>query len=311
MATGGEYLPLGCYGKAPAEYDFVERGASFPTSRAFKEWVAEGRSLIAGAAEGREKVAVQEKMAHRFLFGLPGSTELLAGVIRPSADRDHKRSFPLAVFVHFPRRSYGGHFALLPLALSSVWEALDDAWAALTSALTGEGFRECLDSFQIPAPPRVPEARAKYDAALREQAAPALGGTDAALVAWLEEQIPLLVARARRGDGDEQPVPLPVSVDLGGACRDAAFWIDILGRQFFLRRVEPTVFIQEGHHLRTRSAFLFFGPPRPATYKLLMFEEGAGRAPLLQPAVAGGAESATPAPPAVTFADLLARRFRS
>ena len=74
---------------------------------ALKRWVEKGR-----------QVAGSEDTSHlRFLFGVHGLPDLVAGVIRPSQDGSHPpRSYPFAVLTRFPRRAYGRHYAFLPAA---------------------------------------------------------------------------------------------------------------------------------------------------------------------------------------------------
>jgi type VI secretion system ImpM family protein len=118
--------PMACFGKLPFWREYLTGGAVHPTSRALRDWLHRGKEAL-GLENGEEGVKDEVFNARlRVLIGLPGSKELLAGVIRPSNDAGG-RHFPFAVFTHFPRKLYGKHYSLLPLALVPVREALGDA----------------------------------------------------------------------------------------------------------------------------------------------------------------------------------------
>src|SRR5262249_34792275 len=102
--TTGHYLPLGCYGKLPFWPEFLSEGVKITTASAFKQWLHDGKQgaslsdpglpVPAGSIPGAARAPAvsrsetsRETAWQRFLFGVPGSLELMAGVVRPSTDQ--------------------------------------------------------------------------------------------------------------------------------------------------------------------------------------------------------------------------------
>lgn len=266
------YLPLGCYGKLPFWPEYLEHRAGLPTGQVFRRWLHEGR-MEAGLDTATEEAAgrVRETLSRRFLLAAPRSMELQAGVIRPSTDRGALRGFPFATFVHLSRRPWARSFALLPLALAPVWEALEDAWDNLAACSDPAAFETVRESFRIPAPEPPRRVRAEYEAALREDAA-GLGGPDGGVTLdALRAELPPLVARIRQaGEEDSVAAELPVSRDLREACFDAAFWIDLMDRQFWWHRAEPMVFLDAAPGAADRRVIFVIGSLRPGLYPVVM-----------------------------------------
>jgi type VI secretion system ImpM family protein len=308
--AAGRYLPVACFGKLPFWPEFLEVGVTEPTARHLKRWLHRGREYAGGLQADDENAPDLPIKAHnRCLIELSGAGELLAGVVRPSTDRGG-RHFPFAVFTHFPRRIYGKHYALLTLALAPVWDALEDAWELIRPANSEEEFRERLDAVEVPHPANREETRAVHRRMVRESADRLFGredGTDAGLLA---ERMPDVLLRLRKlGASDGLGLGLPVSDDLEEACFDAGWWIDLLNRQFRLRRFEPSVFIDGRPGLPNRLAVLKFGPLGAKDYPAIMGLDVA-EDPLLR-LVHGGSPAAGPtsAPVGVSFEDLLARKL--
>lgn len=306
------YLPLGCFGKLPCYGDFLEGNLMYPTSRALKEWVLEGREAVGLESQVVETARPKETSRRRFLYGLPGSMELVAGVIRPSADQGGRRSFPFMVFAHFPRRQYGRYYGLLPLALAPVWDALDDAWDSLANVATKAAFQEVVASTLIPPPAAVGEVRTSYEGLQQEPAEKTLSRHDSSLDALLRN-LPDLFRELRKGsNGEGLRLELPASADPAGACFEASFWIDLLNRQFMWRRFEPGVFLTEGGAEKNAQVLFVFGILHARDYPMLLGCEGA-EATVVRPARSqqphGSHLESRDA--RMTYAEILAHRFPS
>jgi type VI secretion system ImpM family protein len=308
-----DYLPLGCYGKLPCYGDFLQGRLFQPSSQAVKSWLYEGRAAVElGDDEEGTGVKPQETARRRFLYGLPGSAELMAGVIRPSSDQGERRQFPFMVFTHFPRRAYGKHYALLPLALARVWDALDDAWDSLANVATKEAFEEVLGATLIPYPEPVAGIRGSYEA-MQLESASGMFDHDGAPLEELLGNLPEVFGQLKQGKGGEGVrVELPVSGDRAAACFDAAFWIDLMNRQFFMRRFEPAVFLPDSPTQKGNRMLMVFGILSPTDYALIMGCEGVP-ARIVQPAGPARVDEAPSVATenGLTYKDLLARRFHA
>jgi type VI secretion system ImpM family protein len=307
-----QYLPLGCFGKLPCYGDFLEGNLLSPTSRALKEWVLEGREAVGLGSQVVETARPKETARRRFLCGLPGSVELVAGVIRPSTDQGGRRSFPFMVFAQFPRRQYGKHYWLLPLALSPAWDALDDAWDSLANVATKAAFQEVVASTLIPPPAPVGEVRSTYEGLQQETAEKPFAREDSSLDALLRN-LPDVFRELRKGsNGEGLRLELPVSADPAGACFEASMWIDLLNRQFMWRRFEPGVFLTEGSAEKNAHALFVFGILQARDYPMLLGCEGAEATvarPARSPQQPGSHVESRDA--RMTYADILAHRFPS
>lgn len=306
----GPFLSTGCFGKLPCYGDFLEVGAAQPTGRALKEWIFAGREGVGMEREESGAGAPSERVGRRFLFGLPGSVELVAGVIRPSVDQGERRRFPFALFTYVPRRLYGRHYELLPMALGPVWEALGEAWDNLAGVATRAAFDEVLASTRVPAPAPVKDVRASYEAVLPEAVNRIFDRNEGNLGA-LFMNLPSLVGRLRKGTAEEGlRVELPVSRGGGVACFDASFWLDLLNRQFLWKRFEPAVFLAEGSAEGNCGVLFIFGILAAQLYPLVMGCEGA-ELEVARPAFLTGAAESAPPPehPSMTYAELLSKRF--
>ena len=307
--AASRYLPVACFGKLPFWPEFLEVDVTEPTARHLKRWLHGGREY-AGLQSEEENPPDLPIQAHvRCLIELSGVGELLAGVVLPSTDRGG-RHFPFAVFTHFSRRVYGRQYALLTLAMAPIWDALEDAWQQVHLASNEEEFRERLGAVEVPHPAVREQVRAVHRRMVRDDAERLFGrenGTDAAL---LSEHMPDVVARLRRlGSSEGLGLVLPVSEDLEEACFDAGWWIELVNRQFRLKRFEPSVFIDGRPGLRDRRAVLKFGPVEVEDYAGIMGLDLQDD-PLLRPGH-GGSPAAGPATTTsgVSFEELLARKL--
>ncbi len=101
-----EPLGLGCFGKLPFWPEYIDRSVGLPTALALRSWLHEGKETSASLAD--EDIACADvpiRSRLRLLLGLPGSKELLVGVVRASKDGGG-RNFPFSVFAQVPRRIY-------------------------------------------------------------------------------------------------------------------------------------------------------------------------------------------------------------
>lgn len=304
------YLPVGCFGKLPIWPEYMEAGTSYPAARALKQWLHGGREHAGLEAPegGRTDTAVRAHL--RLLTGLPGSTELLVGVLRPSGDQGG-RSFPFSVFSFIPRKLYGKHYELLPLALSPVWDVLEDAWDSLAGVATKRAFEEVLESLEVPHPAPLNELRGFYQGRQRESTDGLRTRQDGASPERALGNLPAVLNRLRKGsDAEGLLLELPVSREPDGACFDASVWIDLMNRQFMLKRFEPLVFLDARQDAADGRLLLKFGSLRPADYAAIMAlrDADAGVARPAHPAP-GEEAAAVPEPAMATYADLLGRKL--
>ena len=279
-----DYLPVGCYGKLPFWREYLEEKLSFPSTRALKEWVHQGREDARLSQEDVENARIQATTSRRFLFGIPGSTELVAGVIRPSSDGGG-RGFPFMVFTHFPRRLYGKQYSMLPMALGPVWEALDDAWDQLAAVTSRDMFREVLGSSLVPTPAPATEVQGLYLTERRESASQVFRRQDGASLDSLKQHLPEFLQRLRKG-GELPALELPVSDDIEASPFEVAFWLELINKPFFWKRWEPSIFLEESLAEKNRDVILIFGMIRPQDYSAIL--GCGGTTDLVRPAKVGG-----------------------
>jgi hypothetical protein len=244
------------------------------------------------------------------LIGIPGSTELLVGVLRPSGDQGG-RSFPFAVFSFIPRKLFGKHYELLPLALSPVWDVLEDSWDSLNGVATKSAFEETLDSLDVPHPAQLGEVRGIYQGRQQESADAVFSRGDGASLERATGNLPGVLSRLRKtSDSEGLLLELPVSSEPDGACFDASVWIDLLNRQFLLKRFEPSLFLDARRNAADRRLLLKFGALKPSDYPEIMALREAG-VELARPAHPGPGEEVVvaPEPPGVTYAELLSHKL--
>lgn len=297
---GSQYLAPGCYGKLRFEREYLDHNVSYPSSRAFKDWMHDGRM---GAGE-----SIRETRSLRFVFGTPGSVDVLVGVVRPSADLGGLREFPFAVFAHVPRKTCGRRFELVPLAVAPVWDALDDLWDSLSAVATPSAFAGLLAGARVPGPRDPAEVEAEYQVAQRDSAARLFAGGDGASLAALRRNLPEVLKHLKR-NAETVRLELPVGTGLDEAAFDASFWVSLLNRGFLWKRLEPQIFLDAGRPGGTRRLLLSFGAMAPGDYGWVM-GSGPAASVVQRPAHAdragadpeGGGE-----PP--TFADLAGARF--
>ncbi len=316
------YLPLGCYGKLPIHTEYLEENLTYPTAREFKRWMHDGRSA-AHVLSGNHRLdrpddvdplpdaaeAPRETLWRRFLFSTPGSVDVMAGVVRPSTDQGQLRRFPFTVFTNFPRRLYGRHYAMLPMALATVWDALDAAWDNL-AVVTGRGaFQEIVRSTRIPAPADPNDARADYRYMQSESSGRIFRHQTDASLAALSRNIPGIL-KDLKSHPESVRLELPVSSELETACHDLAFWLDLFNHQFLLKRFEPSLFLDETPGIVARKALMYFGPVILEDYPVVL-GVGAASHPISRPAheVEAARAGALDPAPGPTFAELVAQRF--
>lgn len=254
----GKGLALGYFGKVGSARDFVRAHPAVATARALTTWMEEGRQELLVRSEDDPGSPRLETARHRFFLGVPGAAELLAGVIRPSADEGGLRAFPFSVFAVFSRRVAGRAPHLLPLALRELWDALDDAWDALTRAAGASAFSELAENYLLPEPEPADTFVLSYRSLLDEQvpfAGPFDGGFD---------------GLARRNGGPGGPFRVPAAADLEQACFDASFWLDAMQRRRMVALPETTFFIGSDLGRAERAVHVCPKGLRPEDYPVVM-----------------------------------------
>lgn len=304
------YLPISCFGKLPFWREYLEAGPAQPTSRALRQWLHRGREAL-GLARGDQSVGDEPFSARlHVLIGVPGSRELLVGVIRPSHD-EGGRQFPFAVYTHVARKLYGRRHALFPLALVPVWEALDDAWESLFSVVNRQAFDDTLAEHQAPEPAPLSETRGDYQGRASEVAARLLGDDPDVSLDALGANMRDVVARIRESVGGRGVLlELPVAGENAEACFQSSFWIELFNAQFRLRRFEPSVLLDAVPTTASRRLFLKFGALDPEDY--IGVVGGPGPTGVLCPArgLAAQARQGSTNGDGATYADLLGRLGR-
>jgi type VI secretion system ImpM family protein len=298
-------LQVGCFGKLPFWREYLEGGSRSAAARELKEWLRQGREMhVLESSSGDQQVTDQAFPAHlRVLLSLPGTDELLVGVVRPSRDGGGRHA-PFSVFARLPRRLYGKHYALLPSALGPVWTALEDTWVRLHEVPSRELFEQACESLDAPAPMEMKLARGEYQGRQLESAGKLF---DRPALETLRLAMPDLLGRIKKGSRDVC-VALPAAEDVDEANFNASMWIDLVNRQFRLRRFDPSVFLDSREGMKDRQIFLKFGRLNPADYvQMLGGLSGIDGSELLrpiQPAAEGTAE-----PLEATYKQLLETTF--
>lgn len=302
-----EYLVAGCHGKLSFWPEYLDVNVALPVSRAFRTWIRDGRQVAGMGAESLDGRVPPETSRLRFVFAPEGTSDLLAGVIRPSADIGGKRSFPFSVFAHVPRRHWSRSFALLPMALEPVWDALDDIWDSVATVASEPAFREILASARVPGPTAAAVVKTAYDAGQGTAAARVFESGDGASVEALRANLPEMLKMLKASPTDVR-LELPASAEQELAAYDAAFWVDLFNRQFFWRRFEPTIFLDGAPRQTDRKVFLLFGDPVPADYPRLMGMANA-QSTFQRPAHSSSGSATPPAGSPPTYAELASTRF--
>jgi hypothetical protein len=302
-----EYLVAGCHGKLSFWPEYLDVNVATPVSRAFRSWIRDGRQAAGMGSEAADGRVPPETSRLRFVYAPAGSSELLAGVIRPSADIGGKRPFPFTVFAHIPRRHWARSYALLPMAFSPVWDALDDIWDSLSTVASEPAFRELLASARVPGPSPAGIVKSAYDAGLDQAAARIFEQGSGASVEALRANLPEMLKGLKANHTDVR-VLLPASTEQESASYDAAFWVDLINRQFFWKRFEPTIFMDGASRQADRRVMLLFGDPAPGDYAQVMGMVNA-QGTFQRPAHSAEGSSAPPTGSAPTYAELASTRF--
>ena len=155
------------------------------------------------------------------------------------------------------------------MALEPVWDALDDIWDSLATVASEPAFREILASSRVPGPAAAGLVKSTYDAGQGQAAARIFDSADGASVDALRANLPEMLQTLKSNPADVR-LELPASADQESASYDATFWVDLINRQFFWKRFEPTVFIKGAPRQLDRKIFLLFGDPAPSDYARVM-----------------------------------------
>lgn len=256
-------LEAGCFGKLPFWREYLEGGTRSVASRELREWLRQGRELLVLETSTEDQQVTDKAFeAHlRVLLSLPGVDDLLVGIVRPSRDAGGRHA-PFSVFARLPRRLYGKHYGLLPSALGPVWEALEDGWSSLAEVPSQSAFEEVCTALEIPAPVDVKQARGGYQGRQLDDAGKMF---DQSALETLRSNMPNLLGRIKKGPRDIC-VALPAAEDVSEACFNASLWIDLINRQFRLRRFDPSVLLDVRQGRAPRQIYLRFGGLNPLDY---------------------------------------------
>jgi len=193
------------------------------------------------------------------------------------------------------------------MALEPVWDALDDMWDALATVASESAFREILASARVPGPTPSDLVKGAYDAGQSRAAERTFDRGDGASVEALRANLPDMLKTLKSSPGAVR-LELPASADQESAAYDAAFWVDLINRQFFWKRFEPSVFLEGAPRQPDRKVFLLFGDPAPADYARVMGMDPS-QAAFQRPAHSAGTGSGVPAGSTPTYAELASTRF--
>lgn len=303
--AGPNTLPLACYGKLPFWPEYLDRGIAFPTSQALRDFFHHGRAE-AGLDRTLGENSPRETRSRRFAIALPRSVEVSVGVVRPSSDLGGRRAFPFAALVHVPRRTLSRQHSLMPLALEPVWEALEDAWSELAGCVEENSFEETLRMHRIPAPTTSAEHQRALESRLGEEARGLVAGREDADLGALASSFPEVVKAIRQGGERGLALSLPVHREDDDRAFASAFWMELLARQFWWRRAEPSFFLDTGPAGGDPDVVLVFGDLRSEFYPSVMGADGVGDVmrPCEGRAIVGAMDRAT-----ITYGDLLRARF--
>jgi hypothetical protein len=265
-----EYLPLGCFGKAPCDRGYLEYNTSQKSSRTMRTWIREGFKEARLKTEGEGKNDFREGDGRRFLLELPDAGELLAGVIGPSTDMQPRENV-LALFTHIPRRSYSKHPHLLPLALEPVWSALEDSRNHLLEIVTKDAFEDYLLGTKVPAPAPPGEVKAEYLRMQSDSVHRIFQRGDGVSLSTLRKNVPGVAGQIRKaGTGSTLAVEFPVSEDLPIASFEISFWVDLLNHQFLWKSFQPSIFLERSAGTGRHVVLLYGGGLPTSVYEPLM-----------------------------------------
>jgi type VI secretion system protein ImpM len=144
-------LEVGCFGKLPLSPEFIRVNAKGPTLQIFDQWLQEGLHGYRASAGGSWIQDYLQSDTWSFLFGVPGGTECLLGVVTPNQDKAG-RGFPMAIFLRIDPQEFAGRLYKVPLYFQSFmdWakQMVEEAWKG--SSL--QEFRELVSSWEAPEP---------------------------------------------------------------------------------------------------------------------------------------------------------------
>lgn len=305
-----DYLPVGCFGKAPCDLEYLESNVATSSARKLKKWIREGFKAARQSENAEGRNDFREVGARCFLLNGSNGDEWIAGVVGPSTDQ-YPRENVLSVFAHVPRRAYRKAYAVLPLALAPVWHALEHARQQLLELATVDDFRDCLETTMVPAPVAPIQSTNEFQSRQREAVDRVFDRQDGACLDALERNLSAVVSRLRSRERASVAVEFPVSREVDEACFDASFWIHLVNRQFLWRKHSPSVFLDLEHGDRDRFAVLVYGEPEAAQYRPIMGPERRSEG-LLRPSTdetvrPGGADASSAS--GISFKELLNRRF--
>ena len=121
----------------------------------------------------------------------------------------------------------------------------------------------------------------------------------------LSRNLPEAVGRLPKSGSSGVSLQFPVSRDLEESCFNASVWVDLINRQFRLRRYEPTVLLDARPAPADRQLVLRFGELTPEEYLHVLGYDGE----VLRPAHGDEGEADPAGERPSTYAALLGRRI--
>jgi len=305
-----DYLPVGCFGKAPCEGDYLTHDVSSAAARMLRHWLREGFKGARLTEDGSES-DFAEGPGRRLLIAPADANRWLAGVVGPSED-SHPRKNVFAVFVHLPKRLYAKSYHLLPLALAPIWASLEDTREQLLEVLSRDSFFDMLTGSRVPPPITPAEAKIEYERHTAGDPCEMLECGNGGMLDRLSQGLADMVKKS--GNSSREPIAacLPVSRDRATGAADCSFWIDLINRQFWWKSFQPAVFLSRGIGDQPPSVVLVYGSLDPDFYPGIIGDRPNPNilVPLPSP-VASGRESTTgDSQPSGSYQDLLKRKYR-
>lgn len=241
-------LPIGYYGKLPFYEEYLET-KKVPDTQLLKNWVRSGRERA--QLDSLSEASVHVAGANEFClqttlrFIVTTSDHWLIGILRPSRDliRNDQggRAFPFMVFSRVPRSGFKKTPHLVGLLAGDLWRNLDEVWDVMAAAPSKTEFERLIEVHEFEIPHTAEEYQSSYRASLKqdEQTSARLGGMQA-----LSEMLKTCRANVKKAGKEGFLVRFPTVLDARDAEFEASFLLDLIGRQFFFKKPETSIFIR-------------------------------------------------------------------
>lgn len=132
-------VALSAYGKLPLSKEFLRFHCVGGAVGQFYQWVNAGFDHSSRFGGGRGE---RLELTWRLLFHADGQKELIAAILRDSADNEELRRFPFTCYAPVPRESLPESPESQLASLESLWAQLAESDRTLSAERNLEGFRE-------------------------------------------------------------------------------------------------------------------------------------------------------------------------